>query len=122
MASHRVVAPSSRPQPVTVALVLFALVIIGNIVGPLLPSSDGEIVFGIVSALIGIVAASGLWRLRKWGCIASVVVAALNLLLDAPAIAVTSSTPAKVGAALSVLACFAIIVLVTRPEARRAYR
>jgi len=98
------------------------LIIITHIAGPLLPSSQGDIVFGIVAALIASVAAAGLWMLRRWGFIASVVVAALTLLSDTPAIAVGATGVIKALAGLSVLACALIIVLATRKEGRRAYR
>lgn len=112
----------ARPQPVTLACLLFGLVIITDIAGPLLPSSEGDIVFGIVAALITSVAAAGLWMLRRWGFIASVVVTALSLLSNAPAIAAGATGVIKAWAGLSVLACALIIVLATRKEARRAYR
>lgn len=111
-----------RPRPVTLALGLLALVIVANIAGPLLPSSEGEIGFGIVSALIAIVAAWGLSTLRRWGLIMTIVVAALNVLLDAPAVVAGSTAIIKVVAGLTALACAAVIVLVTRPAARAAYR
>ena len=111
-----------RPKAVTRAVLLFGLVIILNVAGPLLPSSEGEVAFGVVSAVLAIVAAAGLWMLRRWGYIAAVVVAGLNVLLDLPAIFVVSTGLLKIAGAVVVLVCVLIIVLVTRPEARRAYR
>jgi hypothetical protein len=40
------------------------LVIVADLVGQLLPSSEGDIAFGIVAALIAAVAAAGLWTVR----------------------------------------------------------
>ncbi|HUQ63781.1 MAG TPA: hypothetical protein VM121_08505 [Acidimicrobiales bacterium] len=111
-----------RPRPVTLACSLVVLVIVTDLTGPLLPSSEGNIVFGMVATVITGAAAFGLWMLRRWGFIASVVVAALNFLQWAPAIAIGSTSVIKALAALSALACVLIMVLVTRPEARRAYR
>lgn len=112
---------STRPQPVTLACVLFAFVIVTDIAGPLLPSSEGDIGFGIVAALLTGVAAIGLWRLRRWGFIASLVVATLTLVADAPVIAIGGTWLIKVWATFAVLACALTIVLVTRiqKEARR---
>ena len=112
----------ARPGPVNSALGLLALVAAANIVGPLLPSSEGEIGFGIVSAVIALVAAVGLWSLRRWGFITTLVVASLNLLLAAPAVALGETALVKIAAGLTVLACALIIVLLTRSDARRAYR
>ena len=118
-------APSKAtvgPQPVTLASGLLALVIVGNIVGPLLPSSEGEIGFGVVAALIASVAAWGLWSLRRWGLVMTIVVATQNMLLDAPGVVVGSTGALKVWAGLTVLVSGAVVFLVTRPEARGAYR
>jgi hypothetical protein len=112
----------TRPPPVTLACLLFAFVIVTDIAGPLLPSSEGDIVFGVVASLLTGAAATGLWTLRRWGFIASLVVATLTLLSDAPAIVIGPTGLIKVWSTFSVLACAAIIVLMTRQEARRAYR
>jgi uncharacterized membrane protein (DUF2068 family) len=103
-------------------VIILGLVIVGNVAGPLLPDSGGELAFGVVSAVIAGLAGAGLWRLRQWGFIATVVVAALNLLQDVPATVIASTAAIKVVAGLSALACALVIVLATRPEARRAYR
>jgi hypothetical protein len=113
---------ATPPQPVVTACLLVVFVLATAIAGPLLPSSEGNIVFGTVACLVTAVAAAGLWSLRRWGFIATVVVSALTFLSDAPAIAVGSTGLIKVWAALSVVACGLIILLVTRPDARRAYR
>ena len=44
-----------------------AFVLATDLAGPLLPSSEGNIVFGIVACLVKGVAAAGLWNLRRWG-------------------------------------------------------
>lgn len=112
----------ARPRPVTVAMGCLVLLMIGNVAGPLLPSSEGAIAFGVVSALIAIVAAWGLWTMRRWGRVMTIVVAALNLLSDAPAVVAGSTALIKVVAGLTALVCVLIIVCLTRLEARRAYR
>jgi hypothetical protein len=107
---------ASRPQPITIACLLFAFVIVTDIAGPLLPSSEGNIAFGIVAALVTGLAATGLWMSRRWGFIASLVVATLTLLSDAPAIAIGATGLIKVWATAAVLACVLIIVMVTRAQ------
>src|SRR5438309_1835640 len=94
MSSLSVPTPRVRPVTVTIAVVLSVLVIIVNFATPALPSGSGDdkvptsvIVVGIVLALLGIPAAVGLWMLRKWGFIATIVVTAVNLILAAPGIA-----------------------------------
>lgn len=129
MSALPVSAPSVRPMPVTLAVVLSVLVIIANFVSPALPQGSGDdkvptsvIVVGVVLGVLGIAAAFGLWRLHKWGYIATVVVSAVNLLLAVPGIFAGPYAWIKALAAVFVLACALIIVLVTRPDARRAYR
>jgi hypothetical protein len=112
----------SRPRSVNSALLILSLVIVLSLAGPLLPSSEGEITFGIVSALIGLIAAAGLFALRRWGYVMTIVVAGLTVLLDAPAVFVASTPFLKVTAAAIVVACVLTIVLVNRQEARDAYR
>ena len=112
----------SRPRSVNSAVLILGLVIVLSGAGPLLPSSEGDIAFGIVAALIGLIAAAGLFALRRWGYVMTIVVAALTVVLDAPAVFVASTPFLKVTAAAIVIACVVIIVLVTRPEARDAYR
>lgn len=112
----------ARPKPVTLALGLLALLVVSNITGPLMPSSHGEIGFGIVSALIAAVAAWGLSRLTRWGYILTIVVAVLNVLLAAPAVAVGETALIKGAAGVTILVCLAVLILVTRPESRAACR
>jgi uncharacterized membrane protein (DUF2068 family) len=115
-------ATGSRPRSVNSALLILGLVIVLTVAGPLLPSSEGEVVFGVVAGLIGMIAAAGLFALRRWGYIMTLVVAALTVLLDAPAVFVASTAFLKATAAVIVLACVLILVFVTRQEARDAYR
>ena len=129
MASLSASAPAVRPLPVTLAVVLSVLLIIGNLASPALPQGAGEeqvpivvIVLGVALGLVGIAAAVGLWLLRRWGMLLTLVVTALNLPASAPGVAFGPAPWIQVLAAVAVLACIAIIVLVLLPEARRAYR
>ncbi len=96
MASLSAPAPAVRPPPVTV--------------------------LGVALGLVGIAAAVGLWLLRRWGMLLSLVVTALNLLASAPGVAFGPAPWIQILAAVAVVACIAIIALVLVPEARRAYR
>lgn len=122
-------ASRPRPAPVVLAVALSALIIVGNLVSPALPLGEGDnkvpafvIILGAVLGLLGIVAAIGLWLLRRWGMILTLAVTVVNLLSTVPGVAFGPAAWIKVLAAVSVLVCIAIIVLVLLPEARRAYR
>lgn len=127
MASLRASAPLARPQSVTLAVALSVLLLVANVAGFALPT-NGESVpaFVIVSTIVltvaGIPAAIGLWLLRRWGYILTLVVMALNVLTGLPGIPAGPTTAIKVFSALFVIVSIAVLVLATRPEARRAYR
>ena len=117
-----------RPTPVTVAVALSLLIVVGNLISPALPSGSGDdkvptfvVVLGVILGVIGILAAVGLWTLRRWGSILTVVISAINLLSAAPGVAFGPYAWIKVLAALTVLVSALIIVLTLLPDARRAY-
>ena len=129
MASLSAPAPAVRPLPVTLAVALSMLLILGNLASPALPQGSGDervpmavIVLGVALGPVGIAAAVGLSLLRRWGMLLTLVVTALNLLASAPGVAFGPAPWIQVLAAVAVVACLAIIALVLLPEARRAYR
>jgi len=126
MATLRASAPLTRPMPVTLAVILSVLVVIANFVGFALPTGDEAvplvvILGGIIPGVAGIPAAIGLWLLRRWGFILTVVVTAVNLLTALPGPFLGPTAAIKIFSVAMALASVAILVLVTRPEARRAY-
>jgi hypothetical protein len=127
MASMRASASLARPMPVTIAVVLSVLLIIANFAGLALPTGGEDvplpvIIVSIVLGVAGIPAAIGLWLLRRWGFILTLIVTALNLLSALPGIFLGPTAAIKIFSAVGGLIAIAILVLVTRPEARRAYR
>jgi uncharacterized membrane protein (UPF0136 family) len=128
MSSLAVDSARTRPVAVTAAVVLSVLLILGNFAGPFLPQGSGDdkvptfiIVLGVILGLVGIAAAIGLWQLRRWGLILTIVVSALNLLSAAPGVAFGPGTGIKILAGISVVLPAVIIVLALLPDARRAY-
>ena len=115
----------SRPLPVTVAAFLMALSSLLSLPGPLLPGSEGvpEVVLysGIVLGIVGLVAAVGLWMLKKWSLWLTIVVSVLNILSAAPGVAFAPNAPLQVAATVTVVVFALIIVLVVGvPSSRRA--
>jgi hypothetical protein len=115
----------SRPQTVTVAAALLAVFSLANIISPLLPSEGVPPAFviylGIVLGIAGLVAAAGLWMLRKWSMWLAIVVSALNILSAAPGIAFAPNASLQVAAIITVVGSALIIVLVVLPTSRRAF-
>src|SRR4051812_29955156 len=79
----------SRPLPVTVAAILMALFSLMNFPGPwwyAIPGAEQTPMFviylGIVLTVLGIVAAVGLWMLKKWSYWATIIVSVLNILFN----------------------------------------
>ncbi len=115
----------SRPLPVTVAAIVLVLISLVGLPGPLLPGSDEVptlvIYGGIVLGFVGLIAAVGLWMLKKWGFWLAVVVSVLNILSAAPGVAFAPNAALQAAAAVGVLVAALIIVLVVLPTSRRVY-
>ena len=113
----------SRPMPVTVAAILMILISLVGLPGPLLPGSEdvpGVVIYGgIVLGIVGLVAAVGLWMLKKWGFWLTIVVSVLNVLSAAPGVAFAPGA-VKAFAAVGVVIPALIIVLVVLPTSRQA--
>lgn len=115
----------SRPLPVTIAAILMALISLVGLPGPLLPGSEevpAVVVYGgIVLGIAGLVAAVGLWMLKKWSYWLTVVVSVLNILSAAPGVAFAPNTALQAAAAaVGVVVPALIIVLVVLTTSRRA--
>ena len=116
---------TQRPLPVIVATILMALISLVGLPGPLLPGSEevpAVVIYGgIVLGIVGLIAAVGLWTLKKWGFWLAIVVSVLNILSAAPGVAFADEAALKAFAAVGVLVPALIIVLVVVPISRRAY-
>lgn len=78
----------------------------------------------ILSLIVGLlsgVAAYGLWTMRRWGMILTVVLMALNILSAAPGLLFAPTRELWTLALTGILTGVAIIALVLLPASRRAY-
>jgi uncharacterized membrane protein (DUF2068 family) len=73
-----------------------------------------------VVGIVGIVAAVGLWMLKPWSYWTTIVVCALNFLLGAPGVVFAPGATLKALIAVTEVVAIVIIVLVVRPDSRRA--
>jgi hypothetical protein len=114
----------TRPLTVTVAAVLLAVLSLVNLLSPLFPSEGVPsfvIYLGIVLGIVGLIAAGGLWALKRWSVWLTTIVCALNILSAAPGIAFAPTPALRVGALFGVIVPALIILLVVLPNSRRAY-
>jgi uncharacterized membrane protein (DUF2068 family) len=123
----------TRPQPVTTAVVSLALLSLLNFTPPLVTSPlytapwlqthypTIVLSLGIALGVLGLLAAGGLWRLRRWGLSLTVIVSVLNILLAAPWIAVESLATGKLLAGVTVVGFALVLFLVMQPSSRRAF-
>jgi uncharacterized membrane protein (DUF2068 family) len=119
---------SRRPLPLTVAAILMALFSLMNFPGPwwyLVPGAVeatpmSVIYVGIVLGIVGLVAALGLWILKKWGLWLTIVVSVLNILLNVFGLAMVPTVALQVAIAVQTIGFVLTIVLVVLADSRRA--
>src|SRR3954454_8970782 len=119
---------SPRPLPVTVGAILMTLFSLMNFPGPwwyavpgaMEETPMGVIYVGIVLGIVGIVAAVGLWMLKKWGWWATIIVSVINILLNLSGLAMVQSGALRAAIAVQTIGFILTIVLVVLPSARRA--
>src|SRR5215210_4188989 len=115
----------ARPHPVTVAAIVLALLSLPNVLYPL-SALEGELVpliyLTVVFGVAGLIAATGLWMLKRWALWLTIIVCLLGGIFSwAPVIPQAPSALHRGLAAVVVVGSVLIIVLVVLPTSRRAY-
>ena len=123
----------TRPQPVTIAVVSLVLLSLLNFASPLFTSPQFQspllqmdyptivLFLGIALGILGLLAAGGLWRLRRWGLLLTIIVSMLNILWAAPWIAVESQATGKLLAGVTAAGFALILFLVMQHNSWRAF-
>ena len=111
----------TRPQTVTIAASLLALLSLANFLAPLmLPAVAGSIVYlFIVLGVSGLVAAGGLWMLKGWALWLTIVVSVLNILAAAPGLVFATDLLGRVLAMFGVVGSALVILFAVLPGSRR---
>ena len=115
---------TQRTLSVTIAAVLLALFSVLNLVFPLFPTEGipAFIVYsGVVLGVFGLVAAAGLWTIKRWSVVLTIIVSMLNILSAAPGFAFALTPELLVSTIVTVVGFALILVLVVLPASRRAY-
>jgi uncharacterized membrane protein (DUF2068 family) len=120
---------TQRPPAVTVAVVLLALLSVVNMVPPSLMASPAEAAevpafvtyLGVILGVVGLVAAYGLWALKRWGVWLTIILSAVNILLTVPPLLFGPTVAIQVVSIVSGVAFALVIVLVLLPASRRAH-
>jgi hypothetical protein len=115
----------ARPQPVSVAAIVLALLSLPNVLYPLL-ALEGELVpliyLTVVFGVAGLIAAAGLWMLKRGALWLTIIVCLLGGIFSwAPVIPAAPTVLHSGLAAVVVVDSVLILVLVLLPTSRRAY-
>ena len=118
----------TRPLLVTVAAILMALFSLMNFPGPwwyLVPGAVEAtpmfvIYSGIVLGIVGIVAAVGLWMMKRWGLWLTIVVSVINILFNVLGLVMAPGAALKAAIAVQTIGFVLTVVLVVLPDSRRA--
>jgi hypothetical protein len=114
----------ARPLPVTVAAILMVLFSLANLLSPFLPMEGVPafvIYLGVALGVAGLLAAAGLWMLKRWALWLTIVVSVLNILSAAPGLAFAPNAGLRAAATVTVIGFALVILLVVLPNSRRAY-
>jgi hypothetical protein len=113
----------TRPNTVAIAAAVLAVNIIRGMIETL---AGGAPLVGIAiiaaTTLLGLVAAYGLWTLRHWGMILTIVICTLEILVRAQGLLTGTIPDIWISALTGILLRIFILVLVLLPASRRAFR
>src|ERR671920_1880623 len=111
-----------QPPPVFIAMILLALLSLTNLVPAQSAIFEGNPAAAVLVHLVvgvgGLVGAWGLWSLKRWAMWLVIVVCVLNILMSAPEL---TSPFMAIYAAIYIVVCALVILLVVLPSSRRAY-
>jgi uncharacterized membrane protein (DUF2068 family) len=116
---------TQRPLPVNSAAIILALFSLASLPLPLLPGAEEVptvvLYGGTVLSIVGLIAAVGLWMMKKWSLWLTIVVSVLNILSSAPGIVMAPDAASKAIVVVGIVVPALIIMLVVLPTSRRAF-
>ena len=122
---------SQRPLPVTIAVVLHALLGLAAIVitipemtGGVSPDEGPPMFIVVTSLAVGIlslVSAWGAWQGKKWGQVLTIVLRAYDALSSAPGIIFAPTLALQILSGVGIVLSVVVIVLLLLPTTRRVF-
>lgn len=114
---------TKRPTALLSALVLLLILGVGHLFIPFLPDAGkipSIVVYGdVILGLVSLIAAFGLWNLKRWGIILTLIIAALNVLSAAPGVVAAPNSGLRVAATVYLVLSLVIIALMAfSPESK----
>jgi uncharacterized membrane protein (DUF2068 family) len=113
-----------RPLTVSIATVLLMPLSLFGLITPLVPNKPPLMIvfYGfIVMGVGGLIAAFGLWKLKRWGLLLTSVLSVLSILVSVPGLWLAPSTGGKVISLVLTIFFVLVLVLVALPATRKAY-
>ena len=120
-----------RPLPVTIAVVLQALLgltaiflTMAEMTGAVSPDEGPPMFIVVTSLVVGIlslVSAWGAWQGKKWGQVMTIVLRALDALSSVPGIVFAPTLVMSITATVSVILAIVVIWLLLMPVSRHVY-
>ncbi len=115
---------TSRPLSVTVAAVLLAALSLPSLIFPLLPTEGVPafiVYINVVWGVSGLIAAAGLWMLKRWSMWLAIILCALGIIAAWPGVGGAPNALMGILATTGVVGSALTILLVVLPYSRRAY-
>ena len=116
---------TSRPSTIAWAVWLTVALSVGSLLLPLVPGADVPgfaIVIGGIGSALTLLGVWGLWNLRRWGAVLTVVLTLLNVVASVPPIFEAPSNWIRAAAIIGIPILIAVLVLLLLPVSRRAYQ
>ena len=110
-----------RPPTVNIAVALCLLNILGSLATMAAPIPRPIVYASVAPAVLGLAGAYGVWRLKRWGVVLSVMILVVTAVLAAPGIVFAPSVGLHAFAAVTVIVDLAAISLLVMRSSRRVY-
>ena len=113
-----------RPLTLILAIVLLALLSLFGLYTPFGPNGPPLVIVlyaFIVGGVGSLIAVFGLWKLKRWGLLLTIIIASLSILVAVPGLWLAPSTSGKAVSVGLIVFYVLVLVLVALPATRKAF-